>query len=56
MLKRWTEVEIDAIEHEFQELKLAYQNEGPLKDALDNCDYKLLSKQDGIMCKIDLGL
>ena len=40
LLKRWTEVEIDAIEREFQELKLAYQNEGPLKDALDNCDYK----------------
>ena len=40
LLKRWTEVEIDAIEWEFQELKLAYQNEGPLKDALDNCDYK----------------
>ena len=40
MLKRWSEVEIDAIEHEFQELKLAYQYEGPLKDALDNCDYK----------------
>ena len=40
LLKRWTECEIDAIECEFQELKLAYQNEGPLKDALDNCDYK----------------
>jgi hypothetical protein len=40
LLKRWTVVEIDAIEWEFQELKLAYQNEGPLKDALDNCDYK----------------
>ena len=40
LLIRWTEFEIDAIEHEFQELKLAYQNEGHLKDALDNCDYK----------------
>ena len=40
LLKRWTEVEIDAIEREFQELKLAYQNKGPLKDASDNCDYK----------------
>ena len=40
LLKRWTDVEIDAIEWEFQELKLAYQNEGLLKDALDNCDYK----------------
>ena len=40
LLKRWTEVETDAIEQEFQELKLAYQNEGPLKDALDNGDYK----------------
>jgi hypothetical protein len=40
LLKRWTEVEIDAIDREFQELKLAYQNEVPLKDALDNCDYK----------------
>ena len=40
LLKRWTEVEIDAIEWEFQELKLAYQNKGPWKDALDNCDYK----------------
>ena len=40
LLKRWTKVETDAIECEFQELKLAYQNEGPLKDALDNCDYK----------------
>ena len=38
LLKRWTEVKIDAIEWEFQELKLAYQNKGPLKDALDNCD------------------
>ena len=26
LLKRWTEVEIDAIEWEFQELKLAYQD------------------------------
>ena len=40
LLKRWTEVKIDAIEWELQVLKLAYQNEGPLKDALDNCDYK----------------
>ena len=40
LLKRWTKVEIDAIEREFQELKLAYQNDRPLKDALDNCDYK----------------
>ena len=29
LLKRWSEVEIDAIEREFQELKLAYQNEVP---------------------------
>ena len=40
LLKRWTEVEMDAIEWEFQELKLAYQNEGFPKDALDNCDFK----------------
>ena len=40
LLKRWTECEIDATEWEFQELKLAYQHKGPLKDALDNCDYK----------------
>ena len=40
MLKRSTEVEIDAIVQEFQKLKLAYQNKGPLKDVLDNCDYK----------------
>jgi hypothetical protein len=40
LLKRWTEVEIDGIEWESQELKLAYQIEGLLKDALDNCDYK----------------
>ena len=40
LLKWWTEDEIDAIEWEFQELKLAYQNEGPLRDAFDNCDYK----------------
>ena len=40
LLKRWTECEIDAIEWEFQKLKLAYQNKGPLKYALDNCDYK----------------
>ena len=40
LLKIWTEVEIDAIEWESQEFKLAYQNKGPLKDALDNCDYK----------------
>jgi hypothetical protein len=40
LLKRLTEVEMDAIGHEFQELKLAYQNKGPLKDALGNCDYK----------------
>ena len=39
-VKSWTKVEIDAIQREFQKLKLAYQNEGPLKDALDNCDYK----------------
>ena len=40
LLKKWTEVEIEAVEQDFQEWKLAYQNEGPLKDALDNCDYK----------------
>ena len=39
LLKRWTEVEIDDIEWEFQELKLDYHNEGPLKDALDNVEY-----------------
>ena len=49
LFKRWTEVEIDAIEHEFQELKLAYQNEGPLKDALGNCNYKT-SFQTGWNC------
>jgi hypothetical protein len=46
LLKRWTEFEIDAIEQEFQELKLAYQNEGPLQDALDNGEY-ITSLQTG---------
>ena len=35
--ERWTDVEINAIELEFQSLKLAYEGEDPLKASLDAC-------------------
>ena len=37
--ERWTDVQIDAIELDFQALKLAYEGEDPLKDSLDACNW-----------------
>ena len=37
--ERWTDVEINAIELEFQSLKLAYEGEDALKASLDACNW-----------------
>jgi hypothetical protein len=39
LLKKWSQVEINDIELEFQGLNMAYQNEEALKNVLDRCDH-----------------
>ena len=36
---RLSEIEIDRLEQEFQEMCLAYQSEDSLKNVLDQCDH-----------------
>ena len=42
---RLSEIEIDRLEQEFQEMCLAYQSEDSLKNVLDQCDHKASFRQ-----------